>query len=619
MKTLHKTFIEDSTGFLLKLEEILNNFDSEAVNSEEINEAFRLIHSIKSEAAYLGYEEIAVKAHNIESEFDQVRKGNEIHLNIEELFEKVRYIRKSVENIHLTELVEEKTMQIDEAEQAILLSDSDPEIRAFEKQLISEAQDRGEKLYRLVCEIEDDAPLKHPKRYLIVNNLEQLVNVIAYSPSLEKIDNDLAKIHVIFSASIQEKEIYDAVNIDQIKKIQLAELDYSSFLTPREASAAEQNPPEKKGVIRVETETIDKILSYVDEFKIQIHGINKYAGSNKDILPRIRQQIISLKDLTNDMEIILKNVRMVRLSDEFRNYPSFVRELAGKLGKKAEFVMDVGAIRMDRQVIDILSDPITHLIRNAVDHGLEFPDVRIAAGKEAVGTITLSATQEDGQIVIEVTDDGNGINRAAVIKKAVELGILDEHSESADILNILTEPGFSTSTEVTEISGRGVGLDLVFQRIKEFASADFTCTNWPGEGISFSLTLPGEFTVLDIAIMRCGQKTLAVPARNIFKTHEVEAVSFSSGKDGKLLYNNEPVFTIEGRLYESDSLPEEKICIELSHLGKTGFLLADEFLFNQQVPEDQMVLLDEGNPFLYAVTIAGRKTEYMYLNPSMIL
>ena len=619
MKKLHSVFIEDSAGFLLELEEILSSYDSTSAGPEILNNAFRIIHSLKSEAAYLGFEEIATEAHEIESVLDEIRNEKIEGQLQNDLFEKVRSIRRALDNIHLTGLASETDMSMMDDDLIPARNNEynpEPVVNDFEKRLLREALERDEVLYKLVCEIEDDAPLKHPKLYLIINNLEQIVNVIAYSPSLEKINNDFSRISVILTTLTDESDIYKAVNIDQIKKIQLAKLDYSTFLSPVEKG---KDQPENIGSLRVETAQIDKILSYLDELKIRLHEITKYSSTNQDIMPRIRRQISSLGELSDGMEFILKNIRMVRLGDEFKKYPSFVRDLADKLGKKAELIMDLGQIRVDRRVLDLMSDPITHLLRNAVDHGLEHSEERKIAGKAPVGKISLTARQNDGRIIIEVADDGRGIDSRKIYDKALELGLISGDEKDFDILTILTEPGFSTSEEITEISGRGIGLDLVYQKIKDFASAEFSLLNWPGEGTAFILSLPGEFTVLDVLIVRCGEKTIAVPSRNIASTSRVDKDNFSALEDGKLCYKGKPVFTVEGRLYESDSCPDEEIVLEIDHLEKTGYLLADESLFSQQIAEDQMTLLDEGNPFIYSMVLAGRKTEYAFLNPSIIL
>lgn len=616
MKTLQRNFIEDGIEYSSKIEQVLSDLKSGKVEPSSINEAFRLIHSVKSEAAYLGYDEIADKAHKIETVFEKLRKGGKIKINIGDLFDKIREIKNSIETITISSTEPFEKTDKKNIKRILEETSAGPKIHEFEKQLLGEAQDRGENLYRLICEIEEDAPLKYPKLYLIINNLEQIANVIAYDPPLKEINNEFSKIDIIFSATIPEKEIYNAVNIDQIRKIQLARLEFSTFLNPR---GQINETAEKSSMLRVDKNMVDKILSYLDELKIRVHGLNKYAVSDDRIMPVFRKQIKSLREMTDEMEIILKNIRMVDIAEEFSNYPVFVSELAGNLGKLARLEINADKIKVDRQVVDLLADPVRHLLRNAVDHGIEFPEQRKKAGKNEVGSIRLSAGQEDGKIIIEVTDDGKGFDRKEIIEKAIEKGIIISEEDADDILSILVEPGFSTKEDITEFSGRGVGLDLVYQRIKEFASAEFSCRNWPGEGCTFRIEIPGEFTILDVLIVRCGERTLAVPSRNISAKSDSDNVLFSACEDGKLMYNNLPVFTIDGRLYESDSMPDEKIVIEIEHLGKKGCLLADEILFNQQLPEDQLVLIDEGNPHIFAVSLAGRRTGYSYLNPSIIL
>ena len=614
---LFKKYLQDSAVLLGNINNVLLKLESDPENVDLIHQAFRSVHSLKSEASYLEQNEVTEIAHQMESLLDDLRNSkiaaeSEV---IDFLLQSSDSIKELIPSEEISSSFTESTpTQVDVREEKVKPFSNLPVFNEFEKDLLSEARERGEKFYRIICEIEESAPLKYPRAYLLVNNLELLVNVIKINPSMyEKKDDLFRVVTIFFTSSVKEAEISDAINVDQIKRIELVSLNYSSFIPIGEKSVEADKKDEisDSQILNIEVKKIDEILSYIDEFKIQVHRLKKGVSAS---------DIENLSKLTLGIEQTVRDVRMVPLSEEFERYPRLVRDLSRKLNKDAEIVITGADIRVDRRVTALLSDPMVHLIRNAMVHGIEVPEIRIKNGKSGTGTITVNAVRKDEQLVIEVSDNGIGINRLNVIDRAKELGLETDFSldDDKEMLKLLSTPGFSIDKEATDFSGRGVGLDLVSKRIEQFSESSLVMSSVTGEGSRFIITIPGGYSLMQILFARYGNKTIAIPARNVERTVQTKDFSYSHDRGGALWFDKLPVFSINGRLFISDAVPDEAFAVIFHHLGKKAVLLVDELLFEQDFPEEQLTLYIEDSPHLYRVSIGGRDTDFHYLSPSII-
>ncbi|MEO8327402.1 MAG: chemotaxis protein CheA, partial [Nitrospirota bacterium] len=265
--------------------------------------------------------------------------------------------------------------------------------------------------------------------------------------------------------------------------------------------------------IRVDTEKIDKLINLVGELVITQSMITDLSEKfSIDQLPVLQERITQLERNTREIQERVMSIRMMPIGSAFHRFPRLVRDLAGKSGKQIQLVMSGEETELDKTLIEAIGDPLTHLVRNSADHGLELPDDRSAQGKPARGTIRLHAYHDGGNICIAVEDDGRGLNREKIIKKAVEKGIIADGSHMSDeaVYQLIFRPGFSTAETITDVSGRGVGMDVVKRNIEGLGgSVDIQSTM--GKGSRITLKLPLTLAIIDGMTVRVGQENYIIP------------------------------------------------------------------------------------------------------------
>lgn len=622
IKDYRHLFARDSEEFISGLNTLFVNLESDKDNLELIQESFRLIHSLKSEASYLNLTDIADCAHGVESILEDLRTGKDklSQEKMDNLFALLDNLQYCVRNNPPSDYSDYRNKTGSAGEPETLESPSAGSIipiafTDFENQLLEEARLRGERFYRLVCEIDESAPMKFAKAYLVLNNLEQLVTVIRISPSLEKAsEQELGRLEIYFTTLTPEKDIYGAIALDQVEKVQLAELSYKTFLGGLGKTDHPFHPFPKPAAVSVKVGLgkLDSLLREVDALRFQLFSL-KGGIIEKEHPEILKGLFLSAKSL----EEFARSMRMVPLEEELIKLHRFVRDLSVKLNKKARFILNCSALEADRGIIELLFEPLVHLIRNAMDHGIEPEAERIKKGKPEQGTIYLTAECSRGLLTISVKDDGAGIDRENVIETARLKG-LAEDIDYSDILPFLIHHGFSTKPSVSELSGRGVGLDLVNQRVKQIAGGSLSLKTQKESGTEFIITVPAS-TLMGIILVRCGDKTLGVPKRSVDSLIEIIPADYSRDEEGLLYYQGLPVYSIYGRVAAKESLPKEAFALKTGRSAKEGFLLVDDFLFEQDIPEDSLEIIKEEMPFFYKIALHGRDAEFLLFNPAFII
>jgi len=303
--------------------------------------------------------------------------------------------------------------------------------------------------------------------------------------------------------------------------------------------AAAAAPPAPVQSIRIDLAKLDRLIDSVGELVIaQAMMAQRLAGEGLTA----SEELALLESLTRDIQESAMAIRAQPIGSVFSRVPRILRELAQSTGKHVRLEVIGEATELDKTVIERLGEPLTHLIRNAVDHGIENAEERLAAGKVAEGTLTLSAEQRSGRILIRIADDGKGIDRARVLAKAVERGLVSSEAQLSreEIDNLIFAPGFSTATSVTSVSGRGVGMDVVRQNVKDLGGR-ITIESEEGRGTAFTLTLPLTLAISDGMIVNVGDQTLVVPL-----AHVVESLRPIEG-DVQGMGANRHVLNVRGR------------------------------------------------------------------------
>ena len=363
---------------------------------------------------------------------------------------------------------------------------------------------------------------------------------------------------------------------------------------PAPKVAAKANPaivaqPEA-ATIRVAISKVDQLINLVGELVITQAML---AQNSRALDPAIYQQLLTgLADLdrnTRDLQESVMSIRMIPMSIVFSRFPRMLRDLAGKLGKKVEFVTQGEATELDKGLVEKITDPLTHLVRNSCDHGIEMPADRIAAGKSESGTITLSASHQGGSIVIEVRDDGRGLSRTKILSKARERGIdVSDQMTDAEVWQLIFAPGFSTAAVVTDVSGRGVGMDVVKKNITAL-NGTVDIDSAEGYGMKVSVRLPLTLAIMDGMSVGVGEEVYILPLSSVIESFQVKPDAVSTVGQGSQLVKVRdeymPVIELE-KVFQVPRFDFEKSCdimVVVEADGSRVALLVDELLGQQQV------------------------------------
>ena len=367
-----------------------------------------------------------------------------------------------------------------------------------------------------------------------------------------------------------------------------------------------------KESIKVDADRLNTLIDMIGELVIAESMFSLSPQLRKMASPEILSQLGQLDKITRELQQIGTTLRLVPIRATFQKMARLVRDLSKKSGKQVKFVMKGEDTELDKTLVDRISDPLVHLVRNAMDHGIEAsPEERTAAGKSALGVVELRAFHRGGSIHIEVQDDGRGLDYEVILKKAREAGLVGD-SESLterEIQNLLFEPGFSTAKNVTSVSGRGVGMDVVRRSIRDLRGT-IEIISVPGKGTTFSIRLPLTLAIIDGMVIRCRSERFILPTLAVKRLIRPKDSDYSS------IFDQEKVLNIEGNLVplarlhklfprngsrkEESGTSEDKVIVVLEHDNQLLALEVDEILGQQQT-----VIKPLGNAFEFAPCIAG--------------
>ncbi len=445
-----------------------------------------------------------------------------------------------------TEVSNSQTVNTAIASQTEGLKYKDLVLADYEKRAIYKAHSMGMNAYGMTIYIQEYCILKAARAFLVFKALENLGDIIKSRPEVqdiedEKFDLDFSIILItkssidkVKSAVLSISEIKDvvienlelaqtdiaALNVDEIEQTEQKQENVKRTnemnLKGNTAAAKHASKPVVNRSVRVDIEKLDVLMNLVSELIIAKNGLVSISTTDKTTKNEsgFNEQIEYLERVTTNLHESVMKVRMVPIESVVNRFPRMIRDLSKKLNKKMELYMTGEETELDRTVIDEIGDPLMHLLRNAADHGLESNEERIAAGKPEVGSVFLDAYQDGNNVVIEVRDDGSGINVEKVKKKALDRGVVtEEQAESMtdkDFIDLLFKPSFSTAEAVTDVSGRGVGLDVVKTKI-EALGGDIEAKTKLGEGSNFIIRLPLTLAIIQALMVELGPEKYAVP------------------------------------------------------------------------------------------------------------
>ncbi len=377
--------------------------------------------------------------------------------------------------------------------------------------------------------------------------------------------------------------------------------------------------------IRVAINKVDQLINLVGELVITQAML---AQNSQALDPAVNQQLLAgLADLdrnTRDLQESVMSIRMIPMSIVFSRFPRMLRDLASKLGKKVEFVTQGEATELDKGLVEKITDPLTHLVRNSCDHGIELPADRMAAGKPETGTITLSAAHQGGSIVIEVRDDGRGLSREKILKKARERGLeVSDQMSDADVWQLIFAPGFSTADVVTDVSGRGVGMDVVKKNIAAL-NGTVEIDSSEGYGMRVSVRLPLTLAIMDGMSVGVGDEVYILPLSSVVESFQVKDDAVNTVAQGSRLVKVRdeymPVIELE-KVFQVPRLDQKSsdIMVVVEAEGSRVALLVDELLGQQQVVVKNLETNYRKVPNVSGATILGDGQVALILDTSALV
>ena len=669
-------FLDESSEHLQTLSDCIMSLEKEPENKDTINEVFRAAHSLKGMAGTMGFKRMQHLTHDMENVFQEVRSDHiKVDSNmIDLLFECLDALDAYLENIKSSsdEGTEDNELIIKELNDFIAKANGEQpaeetkpepektetkeepaekkveqfELTDTEMNSVKEAFAGGQHVYAVQVTIQKDCLLKAARAFLVFKAVEEFGQILVYRPSSQDIEDEKFELEFSFYIATNEsadKLVAAAKNVSEIEDAAVEPVDLTQSQPEPEkeekkeekadspAPAAKKAPEPKKTsaagkktttakpvtnrTVRVDIEKLDALMNQVSELIIAKNSLVSISGNEGDSTnsQSFQEQIEYLERITTNLHESVMKVRMVPIESVVSKFPRMIRDLSRTLNKKMELIMTGEDTELDRTVVDQIGDPLQHLLRNSADHGLEDNETRVQRGKPEVGSIYLNAYQEGNNVIIQVGDDGNGIDTEAVKNKAIERGIVTpEQAEvmtQKEIVNLLFLPSFSMAKKITDISGRGVGLDVVKSNI-EALGGDVEVTTKLGEGTTFTVRLPLTLAIIQALMVEIRDEKYAIALGSISNIEDIPVadIKYIQAEEVIHLRGNviplirlDKVLDIEPREEEPESLTVVIVKRGDSQAG----LVVDNLIGQQEIVIKSLGKYINGNKLISGATILG--------------
>ncbi|MEQ8270796.1 chemotaxis protein CheW [Algiphilus sp.] len=609
-----EAFFDESEEGLATLEAGLLALENGQADEDTLHAVFRAAHSIKGGAATFGFPDIAEVTHHLESLLDQARSGQRRlgSPEINALLSAADCVRQQIDAARAGESVDTATLKpvlsalegLHEAAPAVAAAGASDRVASASTTASAGA---GWRIHFVpephLLKTGNDPigilrELHHLGECQVRCDVSALPGLQELNPEALLLGWDIELTGEI--AEAQVREIFEWVEDDCT--LQVEPLAPTAEATPQAAAerpeqvASSAAPPKvasasasEQASIRVPVDKVDALINLVGELVITQAAIAQdSSGLDPVANERLLNGLSELERNTRHLQEAVMSVRMMPVGMVFSRFPRMVRDLASKLGKQVRLQMSGEATELDKSLIERLSDPLTHLVRNAVDHGIESPEKRAAAGKPPEGTLSLAARHESGQVLIEISDDGGGLNRERILEKARSNGIIQEDpATDEEIWQLIFEPGFSTAENVTDVSGRGVGMDVVRRNIAAL-SGRMDISSTPGAGTRLTIRLPLTLAIVDGMQIAVGDQVLVLPLGEVIESMQPRPCDIEgvAGHPRLLRMRGDfvPIVSMRARLGTPGEAPPltESIAILVEAEGRRIALVVDQLIGQQQ-------------------------------------
>lgn len=655
-------FLDESKEHLQSCNEYLLELEKNPEDLAIVNEVFRSAHTLKGMSATMGYEDIADLTHKMENVLDAIRNAqirvstellDVVFKAVDELEEMVMDIeaggsgKKDVQQlVALLNQIEagQGIVPLQSAESAATVSAAtqdlvQPEVMLtyddYEMTVISQSKEQGFNALEVSVSLREDCLLKAARVFMVFEILEKSGEIIKTKPSVELLENEEfdSQFTIVLLTNEDAKTIEAKVlKVSEVDTVNVSSLTDESLLASKRSEESievkvdqqDQTPNKDKNekpadknkrttsgqnankTIRVNIDRLDVLMNLFEELVIDRGRLQSIATELHN--PDLNETVERMTRVSGDLQNIILNMRMIPVETVFNRFPKMVRQLARDLDKKINLEIIGAETELDRTVIDEIGDPLVHLIRNALDHGIETPAERAAKGKPEVGTVTLRAYHSGNHVFIELEDDGAGVNKERVLKKALDRGIISEEMiptmTDKQVAELILASGFSTAEKITDVSGRGVGLDVVKSTIESlggYISIDST----EGKGSLFQVQLPLTLSIISVMLVNLEKDIYAIPLSSIIETAIIK-------KSDILQAHNQPVIDFRGSIvpivnlktiFEMDNaqtIDEFQSVVIVRKGDKLAGLLVDSFIGQQEI-----VLKSLGNYLQSVFAISG--------------
>ena len=492
--------------------------------------------------------------------------------------------------------------------------------------VMKKAKDAGMNVFHVKVTLMESCVLKAARSVMVMHALDEIGDVIKSVPPAEDLEQEKFErsFDIVVATASDAEAVTNAVDtVSEIEDIGVEELDPDALAKPAEpapaaaapaaAAAAPKKaaaPAKKEGAkaaapkkqhqsqsVRVDIEKLDTLMNLMGELVINKVRLEQIGQTHRmsDLMETLEQ----MDRVTGDLQNIVMKVRMVPVSAVFNRFPRMVRDVSKELGKEINLTIEGEETELDRTVIDEIGDPIMHLLRNSLDHGVESPDAREAKGKPRVGEVGLIARHEGNNVVIMITDDGAGIDASKIRRKAVEKGMITQDEadrlDDADAVRLIFLPGFSTAEQITDISGRGVGMDVVRSKI-EALSGHVDVETHIDEGSIFKIKLPLTLAIIQAMLVRVQEEMYAIPLTSIDSTVNIEPTDIQTIQNKEVIVLRGEIIPIV-RMEEALQVPHvkdsEELFVVVVHAGEAKAGIVVDNLIGQQ----EIVIKTLGNLF----------------------
>lgn len=665
-------FLEESREHLQTLNSCLLDLENDPDNLSVLDEIFRSAHTIKGMSATMGFTAIAELTHEMENILDMLRKGQLTanHDIIDTVFKCVDTLEQLVESVATNSdsgvdskglISKLKSLAKGETAPATAATDAAPAAAAdtgasavktsvpldeTEVSLIKQAKEQGIQAYEIQAALREGCLLKSARAYMVMTSLEEMGEVIKSVPSVEDLEKENFEhsFQVVVLSSMEADKIQqNLLSISEVESIQVvacqlaeaptatpAPTPAAAAVTEAKATVEEAKPrapkpaapaapaaaqPQKlKGgqSVRVDIDKLDTLLNLVGELVINKTRLEQIGLTHR--LTDLVETIEQMDRVTTDLQSVVMKVRMVPVGQVFNRFPRMVRDLSRELNKEVNLIIQGEETELDRTVIDEIGDPLVHLLRNAIDHGVEKPEERQKNGKSPVGEIRLIARHEGNNVIILVEDDGKGINPDIIKQKAVEKGLISQAEadkmDPAEAVKLVFFPGFSTASVVTDVSGRGVGMDAVKNKIESLGGMVDVETKI-NEGSKFKIRLPLTLAIIQALLVKVCEEIYAIPLGSIDSTINITPADIKTIQNREVILLRGqiiPIVRLDNVLQipHSEQEEQEELFVVIVHIGeqKAG-IIVDNLIGQQEIVIKSLGKLLAGIKVIAGATILG--------------